>query len=281
VAGFSVEDAWQETATRARARSILLNAKQKDSTLAQPEILTKVIPLWRRWSVAASIGGVILLSGFIYWNNFYNPIITYKNSLSSVQVITLPDGTLVDLQKGAQISYNKYFKDSVRLVSLIGKAKFSVHKDPNQPFKIDTGPTNIRVLGTTFNLEANPNFNDLSVVEGLVALKDLKSGLSIKLATGQRALFKDGGIAKLPDAAELNFDEKTLTEALAMLSAYHQRSIVVSESLIAKAKNTKISGSFEGLTFEKCVESITIYLRANTVVKANGIEIVSFVSEPK
>ena len=281
VAGFAVDEVWRETASRARARSILQQARASSENVEDIKVQTKIIPLWKRWSVAASLGGVLIISGFIYWNNFYNPIINFKNTAAAVQHLTLPDGTVVDLQTNAQLSYTKYFKDSVRLVSLVGKAQFHVHKDPNQPFKIDTGPTTVRVLGTTFDLEAKDNFNDLYVVEGLVALKDLKSGQSIKLAKGQRALFKDGGIAKLPDASELNFDEKSLVDALKMLSDYHQKNIFVSPSLINKAQDALISGSYEGMTFEQCVESLTIYLRATTKSTENGVEILSFVSELK
>ncbi len=275
-AGFDVNETWRQTATRARGRSILRNVAYQNAEILSIDNSTKVVPFWRKYAVAASLVGALLISGAIYWTKYYNPILTFTNANSEVATLILPDNSKVLVTKGTSISYPKYFRDSVRLVSLTGKANFQITKNKNQPFKIDTGPTVIRVLGTTFDLEANPTYNDLAVVEGLVALKDLKSGFAIKLATGQRALFKNGQITKLPDASELNFDEESVFDVLNIVSNYYQKNIYVNPSLLQKATSSKISGSLEGKSFDECLESLSLLLNAKYHSTPQGIEIDSF-----
>lgn len=76
--------------------------------------------------------------------------------------ITLPDGSEVWLNSGSQLTFDNNFKNGKRQTYLTGEAYFSVKKDPQNPFVVNTSDINVEVLGTEFNLKAYPEENTIS-----------------------------------------------------------------------------------------------------------------------
>jgi len=68
--------------------------------------------------------------------------------------VTLPDGTEVFLNADTKITYSKSFNGRTREVRLTGEAYFDVTHNPDKPFLIYTGDAIIKVLGTSFNVQA-------------------------------------------------------------------------------------------------------------------------------
>ncbi|HVU55221.1 MAG TPA: FecR family protein [Puia sp.] len=71
--------------------------------------------------------------------------------------LTLPDGTVVWLNAGSRINYEKNFGATDRSVSLTGEAFFDVAPNAGKPFVIHTARIDIRVLGTSFNVKSYPS----------------------------------------------------------------------------------------------------------------------------
>lgn len=82
-----------------------------------------------------------------------NEISTRPGSKSKVQ---LPDGSVVWLNAGSKLSYNKDFGIETREVTLTGEGFFDVTKNKEKPFIISTSSIKIKVLGTAFNVKAYP-----------------------------------------------------------------------------------------------------------------------------
>lgn len=82
-----------------------------------------------------------------------NEVSTRPGSKSRVQ---LPDGTVVMLNAGSKLTYNKEYGKELREVSLTGEGFFDVVKMKDKPFIIHTSSINIKVLGTVFNVKAYP-----------------------------------------------------------------------------------------------------------------------------
>ena len=80
---------------------------------------------------------------------------------------TLPDGTVVDLNRGAHVVVQ--FSATERRVLLVqGEAQFAVAKNPARPFVVRAGGVDVRAVGTAFNVKlAGPNLEVL-VTEGTV-----------------------------------------------------------------------------------------------------------------
>lgn len=82
-----------------------------------------------------------------------NEISTRQGSKSKIQ---LPDGSVVWLNAGSKLTYNKEYGQQLREVSLTGEGYFDVMKNKDKPFIIHTSNINIKVLGTAFNVRAYP-----------------------------------------------------------------------------------------------------------------------------
>jgi len=72
--------------------------------------------------------------------------------------VELPDGSLVTLNSGSNLSYSSgEFNTEKRTVLLEGEGFFHVKEDIERPFYVKTRGIKVKVLGTTFNLKAYPD----------------------------------------------------------------------------------------------------------------------------
>ncbi|HRZ97867.1 MAG TPA: FecR domain-containing protein [Paludibacter sp.] len=74
--------------------------------------------------------------------------------LGSQSKIVLPDGSVVWLNSGSEFKYDNTFGKKERRVTLVGEAYFEVTKDKTKPFLVTTDNLEIKVLGTTFNVNS-------------------------------------------------------------------------------------------------------------------------------
>jgi transmembrane sensor len=77
--------------------------------------------------------------------------------------VVLPDGSTVFLNSNTKITYSKHFNKGLREVRLMGEAYFDVKHNTGQPFIIYTGKAGIKVLGTSFNVQAYKSSGQIEV----------------------------------------------------------------------------------------------------------------------
>lgn len=68
--------------------------------------------------------------------------------------LLLPDSSEVWLNAGTVLKYSERFADARRQVYLDGEACFSVRKNAEKPFIVQTSRLTVKVLGTRFNVKA-------------------------------------------------------------------------------------------------------------------------------
>ena len=95
-----------------------------------------------------------------------------KRSGSKVMTDTLPDGSLVTLNKNSILSYPAAFSGPKRIVQLQGEAFFSVTPDKARPFSVLTDNIAVTALGTSFNVCNRGKSMEIIVETGLVEVKD-------------------------------------------------------------------------------------------------------------
>ncbi|MHA4809201.1 FecR family protein [Flavitalea flava] len=136
--------------------------------------------------------------------------------------LVLPDGTLVWLNAGSRIRYEKNFGTDLREVTLIGEAFFDVAQNARKPFVIHTEKIDIKVLGTRFNVKSYPleKTTEATLIRGSIEV-------SIKARPNERIILKPN--EKLVVAN----DDSTLHRSG---PAYHSGKI--DESLVAIRKPT-------------------------------------------
>lgn len=136
--------------------------------------------IYNWYSVAAAILLLpIIIAGVLWFSNQNQPeTIVVEAPVSSTLIapfgsritFTLPDGTKGWLNSGSSLTYNQPFNRN-RQVDLEGEVWLNVSHDEEHPFIVNTGSSNVKVLGTKFNLNAYPEENYVEVVleEGKVS----------------------------------------------------------------------------------------------------------------
>lgn len=83
----------------------------------------------------------------------------------------LPDGSSGWLNSGSTLRFPAQFTGSTREVSLLGEGYFDVSHNPENPFVISTGQSEVHALGTSFNVMAWQDESQITVT--------MESGLTV------------------------------------------------------------------------------------------------------
>lgn len=108
-----------------------------------------------------------------------------------ISELVLADGTKVWLNAGSKISYPPNFSSRQRSLHLTGEAFFEVRKDQKNPFLVHTKTMDIKVLGTSFNVDAygENQFVKTTLVKGKAEIQN-KTGQKIAaMVPGQIARY--------------------------------------------------------------------------------------------
>ncbi|WP_020530383.1 FecR family protein [Flexithrix dorotheae] len=86
-----------------------------------------------------------------------------RNPDGKRSIITLSDKTKIWLNSGSSLRYPNQFAKNERVVYLTGEAYFEVTENKESPFKVISGDIETTALGTSFNITAFPNNQDIEV----------------------------------------------------------------------------------------------------------------------
>jgi transmembrane sensor len=170
------------------------NLKQKIKTQKNQNPETKSKYTW------AAAAGVILIIAVasLFWltRDHTDPIRTLAISTTG-EVIndTLPDGTVVSLNKNSELVYPSVFADAERNVTLKGEAFFDVSHDAAHPFIIHAGMLDVKVLGTSFNVLAYPAGDSVHVSVYSGKVQCMSGNDTIVIMPGECAVYHKGEAA--------------------------------------------------------------------------------------
>ena len=99
----------------------------------------------------------------------FNKVVT---AIGGEYALILSDGTRVWLNADSELEYPVEFVKKERIVKLSGEAYFEVAPNPEQPFIVEAGGIQTRVLGTAFNFSAyrGENASTITLLTGKVAV---------------------------------------------------------------------------------------------------------------
>lgn len=125
-----------------------------------------------------------------------HPVTRVFNESITSREITLADGSLVILQPKSEIRFDKDFTNEIRKVHLKGEAFFKVKRDPLRPFMVYANEVVTRVLGTSFNIKAYENEQEITV-----AVKTGKVSVyaNNELNSGKNNLFESQEVILTPN----------------------------------------------------------------------------------
>lgn len=197
--------AWQKFQPQLR----LSDAPAPANTTSTP---VRTLPRRHRlWWMAAAASLVLILSAlYHWWLNDHEPqqIRTVVAASGRLLEVALPDGSLIILQNGSELSYPEPFdKNKVRWAELRGEAYFKVAHHPRKPFRVLAAHTYIEVLGTSFNVRAPEASGsvEVTVESGKVKLVTQDNpDAALVLQPGQQGISTATGGMTLANDTELN-----------------------------------------------------------------------------
>lgn len=170
----------------ARVMGNLLEHTRSESASSRGRIIPLVAA---RVAVAAVILAMIFFAGLALYP------VTENVGPGERRMVELPDESLVELNSGSSISYNRYFLTG-RKVKMEGEAYFDVVSTPRE-FSIQTFNATVRVLGTSFNVKSRPKSyapqTRVSLHEGSVELSGRSSLERVVMSPGESYVVTSAG----------------------------------------------------------------------------------------
>jgi transmembrane sensor len=169
-----------------------------------------------RWSAIATGLAALAVVGTVWLGR---PTPPEKLSPTSVSRLVLPatqvlpDGSVVQLRNGAEVSI-AFDEGSRRVILLRGEAHFQVTKNARRPFIVVAGGVEIRAVGTAFGVELGQQAVQVLVTEGRVAI-DQKSAAPVTQEPEPLALLNAGSHATIdinPEASA-HAEVKTVSQS--------------------------------------------------------------------
>lgn len=175
----------------------------------------------------------------------------YRTALGETRAVRLADGSVVRLNTGSSVEVA--LRDDVRLIRLLkGEARFDVAHDRARPFIVEANGTQVRAVGTMFNVRLRPELTELTVIEGEVAVKN-DGSVPRHIGAGKSAAVRSGSIAVTPlnkdklkqraawEQGMIEFEGETLEQAVAEFNRYRATPLVIGDPAIA---SMRIGGTF-------------------------------------
>lgn len=193
--------------------------------------------------------------------------------------ITLSDGSIVYLNSESELRYPVKFVGEDRRVYLSGEAYFDVSKDKEHPFSVDVNGSVVKVLGTSFNVRAYADENEIltTLVQGSVRFSAGKE--SVVLKPGEQAVLNKSGRVVIKEVdtylytawknGVFAFEKQRLEEIMNVVARWYDVNIFWEN---ASQKEVTFTGKMKRYDdFSKVVEMLEMTGNTEFVVKENNI----------
>jgi transmembrane sensor len=274
---------WAATEAQALQDSIPLPAAQHAGTA---QTRRRIVSALGVAGLVAALGG----TGRWVWQQPLQQL-ALKTERGQLLSRPLEDGSQLDLAPNTTAQATLYRnRREVRLVQ--GEIRFNVAHDASKPFVVQTTWGHVRVLGTVFTVDVRPQYMDVAVAEGRVAVWATRQGASAgngdgngegppdeRLSAGQSLrVYADGRMlprqVKPEDVAAwrqgwLVFDQTPLAEAVSRWNDYVAQPMVLADDAALGALH--ITGSFRVREPESFVSSLpkVLPVRVDRVERAD------------
>ncbi|MDH5474558.1 MAG: FecR domain-containing protein [Cyclobacteriaceae bacterium] len=250
---------------------------------------TKVIPLESsnksvQWLKIAAVISFIIISTFAINYLFINPSAIEHQTAGLVQEIILPDGSIITLNKNSTITYTKKYGENDRSVHLNGEAFFDVKPNKEKPFIIHTKRTDIKVLGTSFNVETSNNrATKVIVATGVVQFSSNDTDQKVTLNAGDIGVLSKTPNGKIMSTTnndvnylawkthKLIFEEDNLSDVIETLNKVYSANISIAPSL---SNSCQVTVTFDQQSLKSILNVLKTTLNLSIKSEKGKIEII-------
>lgn len=234
----------------------------------------------RRWMIAGGLAAAALAVAVAPWADIMAPTTVYQTANGQRRVVTLQDGTRIDLNAGSRLTVR--LKAGSRQVTMDdAEAVFDVAKDARRPFLISAGDRTIRVVGTQFNVRHRDGVQSVTVRRGVVEVSPVGGapGRLYRLTVGQRLDHVEGAgasalSATVPDDAmswrtgRLIYRDEPLANVVADLNRYTSKPVRIADGRTSQLLFSGVLVTDDGLA---AVRTLTLLAPVTSTSTADGI----------
>lgn len=256
------------------------------SALAKPRprrarTLRRPRQTWLLVTTAATLAATTALVLLTQWGLPWAPV--YQTAVGEQRTLILDDGTRVRLDTDTRLSVH-FTGAERRIVLARGQALFDVVHAPHRPFLVEAGSTNIRDLGTRFDVERTSGQVKVTLVEGSVTVNTASTGAPRRqwtlhpgqqLATGRAAApprSVDTASATSWTTGQLVFHELPLSAATAEINRYSRRKIVLRAPDVGAIP---VTGAFDSGDPDAFVSAVSELYGLRAVKTSDGVTTLS------
>ena len=208
-------------------------------------------PSWSRVALAASI---LVAIGLTVWfaRHPHESAASYSTQTGQTRTVRLADGSTVELNTRTRLEWTGQGTDR-SVVLHEGEALFKVQPDPSHPFRVWVGETEIRVLGTAFDVYKKKRGEvAVTVLSGAVEVRARKRDDDTVdwrqiVRANERVVYQPSSLkhelTKIAAAnvvrwreGVLEIDDEPLSEALEELGRYTDRRIRVADPRLSRLR---------------------------------------------
>ncbi|WP_226666115.1 FecR family protein [Microbulbifer aggregans] len=221
-----------------------------------PEV-RKAVRRRTRWRWISGAAAVVLVAVSAVLIQQHYSVDYYQTAIGEQRVVHLQDGSTLMLNTNSRVGV-RYARRERGLILEKGEAFFMVAKNPARPFVVNVQGSEVRALGTAFNVALREGDVQVAVTQGVVEVKARdRSGHQRPLARmlpGQGVRYRlsepgeNTGVIPINlekvtawQTSRIYFDDERLEDAIAEYNRYTTRKVVLVGDGLA---DERISGVF-------------------------------------
>jgi transmembrane sensor len=222
---------------------------------------------WQKWLAAASILLLLGLGGWWYYSEKVTGPRQVILAKDGPRHVALPDGSFVDLRKGAELTYTEPFNED-RKVELKGEAFFLLATRPSGPFSIRTTHAIIEQMGTSLLVKDLPSSDEVIVTTGKVKFTDRDDPTRNRIVhAGENMILAEERFMPSPkkDAnfmswktGVLDFRDEPLESAAAAVGDFFELPVFISPDLGGEIGKIKVNARFDHQPLEQVLEELRL-----------------------
>ncbi|TRX62994.1 FecR family protein [Carboxylicivirga sp. M1479] len=200
------------------------------------------------------------------------------NTDGDIDKVVLADASEVTLNVNSKLVFEKDFSGKTRRLKLTGEGYFKVAKNPDKPFVVNVGGTEVEVLGTEFNLEENVNDQTvhLSVTEGRVLFT--AGNEAVEVVAGESAVCLNNKITKGKlvsnnclawRTGQIVFEQASLDEVLKTIVDHFSELEIIENN--TSDTSLKITTSFTNPSIEDVLVELRIHFKKKIEINDNKL----------
>lgn len=248
-----------------------------EATLRKPKAWDAFRQLLAKNLLPLSLAGATLAGALLFLVVHLRPQ-AYETDVGAQQIVRLGDGSVLRLNTASRIEI-RFARHERRLVLRRGEAFFEVAHDATRPFIVVAGDTQVRAIGTKFDVRRTAGETQVILAEGRVQVARPDRNEAWTLTPNQRITLN--GAPPVPQAADvatttswttgrLRFRDMPLADAVAEVNRYSHTKITLEARHV---EDERVSGVFDTGDTKAFVSAVTEIFNLTASPSSDGIHL--------